>query len=180
MSETLRGRQHAVNIDAGVDATEPANALSELVVHVFRLDGVLRAVGDAMSAPSGQTTARWRVLAALDHGPLTVAEIARAWWLARQTVQRLADTLDEEGRALVWLPANALVAYGPNPAHRRAKLVTLTPAGRAALTEIRAAQQHWADTVGARISESDLRTANRILAHVLDVLEPDGRTTTRL
>jgi DNA-binding MarR family transcriptional regulator len=110
------------------------------------------------------------VLAALDHGPLTVAEIARAWWLARQSVQRLADTLDEEG----------LVAYAPNPAHRRAKLVTLTPAGRAALTDIRAAQQHWADTVGAQISESDLRTANRILAHVLDVLEPDGRTTTRL
>ena len=170
MSETLRGRQHAVNIGSGVDATEPAKALSELVVHVFRLDGVLRTVGDSMSAPSGQTTARWRVLAALDHGPLTVAEIARAWWLARQTVQRLADTLDEEG----------LVAYGPNPAHRRAKLVTLTPAGRAALTDIRAAQQHWADTVGAQISESDLRTANRILAHVLDVLEPDGRPTSRL
>ena len=169
MSETLRGRQHAVNT-TGVIETEPAKALSELVVHVFRLDGVLRTVGDAMSAPSGQTTARWRVLAALDHGPLTVAEIARAWWLARQSVQRLADTLDEEG----------LVAYAPNPAHRRAKLVTLTPAGRAALTDIRAAQQHWADTVGAQISESDLRTANRILAHVLDVLEPDGRTPTRL
>jgi DNA-binding MarR family transcriptional regulator len=149
---------------SGRSATESADALSELVVHVFRLEGVLRAVGDAMAAPSGQTTARWRVLAALDHGPLTVAEIARAWWLARQSVQRLADSLAAEG----------LVTYEPNPAHRRAKLVALTPLGRTALTEIRAAQRVWADEVGAHIRGSDLRTANRILAQVLDVLEPDG------
>ena len=40
--------------------------MSELVVHAFRLNGLLTAAGDAMAEPAGQTTARWRVIAALD------------------------------------------------------------------------------------------------------------------
>ena len=43
--------------------------LSELVVHVFRLNGLLTAAGDAMAAPAGQTSARWRVLAAIEGAP---------------------------------------------------------------------------------------------------------------
>ncbi len=40
--------------------------------------------------------------------------------LTRQSVQRIADLLVERG----------LAAYADNPAHRRAKLVTPTSAGR--------------------------------------------------
>ena len=69
--------------------------------------------GDAMGEPSGQTSARWRVLAAIDEEPLSVAQIARAWWLTRQSVQRVADVLVEDG----------LATYEDNPHHRRAKLV---------------------------------------------------------
>jgi len=68
-------------------------------VDVFRLNGLLIAVGDAMAEPSGQTTARWRVLAAIGDAPLTVAQIARAWWLTRQSVQRVADVLVKDGLA---------------------------------------------------------------------------------
>jgi DNA-binding MarR family transcriptional regulator len=88
-------------------------------VDVFRLNGLLIAVGDAMAEPSGQTTARWRVLAAIGDAPLTVAQIARAWWLTRQSVQRVADVLVKDG----------LAAYEANPSHRRAKLLRITPAG---------------------------------------------------
>ena len=76
---------------------------------VFRLNGLLIAVGDAMAEPSGQTSARWRVLAAIGEAPLTVAQIARAWWLTRQSVQRVADVLVKDG----------LAAYEANPSHRR-------------------------------------------------------------
>ena len=74
--------------------------MSELVVHVFRLNGLLIARGDAMAEPSGQTSARWRVLAAIDEQPLSVAQIARAWCLTRQSVQRIAEALGIERKTV--------------------------------------------------------------------------------
>jgi DNA-binding MarR family transcriptional regulator len=142
------------------ERTAAGDALSELVVHVFRLDGMLKATGDALAGPAGQTTARWRVLAAVEGTPMTVAQIARAWSLTRQSVQRIADLLERDG----------LVAYEENPAHRRAQLVRLTATGDAALRRIRAAQRDWANAVGDRIAADDLQAANRILARVIDAL----------
>jgi DNA-binding MarR family transcriptional regulator len=137
--------------------TAAGRAFSELVVLVFRLDGLLTAAGDALGAPVGQTSARWRVLAAVDPTPRTVAQIARAWGLARQSVQRVADALEQDG----------LAAYAANPDHRRAKLLRLTPSGRAALRRLQAAQAEWANALGEQLGTDDLRTANRILTRAL-------------
>ena len=134
--------------------------MSELVVHVFRLNGLLVALGDAMGEPSGQTSARWRVLAAIDTEPLSVAQIARAWWLTRQSVQRVADVLVEDG----------LATYEDNPNHRRAKLVRITPRGLSTLHEIRLRQRTWAESLGERIGAADLREANGTLTRVLEAL----------
>jgi DNA-binding MarR family transcriptional regulator len=134
--------------------------VSELIVLVFRLNGTLTAAGDALAEPAGQTSARWRVLAATEHSPMTVAQIARAWSLARQSVQRVADLLAADG----------LVSYEPNPKHRRANLVQLTPAGRDVLQRIQAAQRTWADELGEEVGLADVKTANRILARVLEAL----------
>ena len=78
MAKKITKRQHPVNREQ-TDRTTEGEAVSELVVHVFRLNGLLLAVGDAMARPAGQTSARWRVLAAIDEAPLSVAQIARAW-----------------------------------------------------------------------------------------------------
>jgi DNA-binding MarR family transcriptional regulator len=145
--------------------------VAELAVRILRLEGILTAAGDALAAPSGQSSARWRVLAAVEEQPLTVAQIARAWSLARQSVQRVADLLARDG----------LVAYEDNPGHRRAKLVRLTRRGRATLREIQEAQRRWADDLGARLVERDLQTANRILSDILDTLaeDPPSKETVR-
>jgi DNA-binding MarR family transcriptional regulator len=129
-------------------------------VQIFRLDGALTAAGDALARPAGQTSARWRVLAALEQQPLTVAQIARAWSLARQSVQRIADVLEHDG----------LVTYEDNPDDRRAKLVRLTPKGAKALTRIQAAQQAWANQLGEQIGAADLDTATDILDRLLSLL----------
>ena len=75
-----------------------------------------------------------------------MAQIARAWWLARQSVQRVADLLVDDG----------LAAYEDNPNHRRAKLLGITPAGTTALKTIRHAQRVWADQLGEEVSEEIL------------------------
>ncbi|MCI0398256.1 MAG: MarR family winged helix-turn-helix transcriptional regulator [Chloroflexi bacterium] len=165
-------RQHAVKLEADKPTT-PAeapgrtaagDAFSALVVQIFRLDGLLLAAGDALAEPAGQTSARWRVLAAVEEKPLTVAQIARRWGLARQSVQRVANVLVEEG----------LAVYEENPKHRRAQLLALRPEGRAALGTIQAAQREWANRLGAEIGEDELRQASAILGRVLRIVGEQG------
>jgi len=157
MSPRLPRRQHAVNSPR----TPDGEAWSWLVVQIFRLEGALSARGDALARPVGQTTARWRVLASIEDEPRTVAQIARAWSLARQSVQRVADALAREG----------LVTLEDNPAHRRARLLRLTPLGARTLARIQAAQTAWANDLGARIGKDDLVAATEILTRVLAELE---------
>src|SRR6266545_6380363 len=151
MKPTVPTRQHAVNIAAPPPPRTPAgDAFSALLGQVIGLTRRFTTVGEALAKPAGQTLARWLVLEAVQDAPATVAQIARTLHLARQSVQRVADVLEREGFA----------AYEDNPAHRRAKLLGLTPPGRAALRAIQAAQRAWADALGAEIGEADLRRAS--------------------
>ncbi len=156
-------RQHAVKSEvSGRRPRSPAgDAFSALVVQVFRLAGRLASAGDAMARPLGQTSARWQVLAAVEEAPAAVATIARALDLARQSVQRVADLLVDDG----------LAAYQDNPEHQRAKLLRLTPRGRAVLASIQDVQRAWADELGAAVGEADLRRAGGVLERVLGLLE---------
>lgn len=161
MSQTLRHRQHAVNIGTDAARRTPAgNAFSTVAILILRLAGHLTAAGDDLARPAGQTSARWQVLAAAENEPVTVAHIARALGLARQSVQRVADVLAKEG----------LAAYQENPAHRRAKLLRLMPKGRAVLRSIQAAQQPWADRLGGEIGEGELQRAAAVLERLLQAL----------
>jgi DNA-binding MarR family transcriptional regulator len=155
-------RQDAVNESGpGSSArTTAGDAFSDLVVRLFRLNGLLAAEGETLARPTGQTTARWQVLAMVEDAPLTVAQIARTLGLARQSVQRVADALEEVG----------LVTYEDNPRHRRARLVTLTEEGRMTLSTIQAAQRPWADTLGRTVGERELRQAITVLDRVLEVM----------
>lgn len=165
MSKSIDKRQYAVNKGektpaAPVERTPAANMLSWLVVQVMQLNGLLIAAGDALAAPAGQTSARWQVLAAVEDAPMSVAQIARAMNLTRQSVQRVADLLTEDG----------LTAYEDNPAHARAKLLRLTPKGRKALQTIQAGQKVWANALAAPLDETQLRAASAVLGELQRVL----------
>ena len=159
---TLPERQNAVNKlrPETPPRTAAGDALSALVPRVFRLNGMLAAAGDALARPAGQTTARWQLLAMVEHAPATVARTARTLGLARQSVQRVADVLEAEG----------LVAYHANPGDRRARLVALTDDGRQALSAIQAAQRPWADAIGAAVGQRDLRQAATVLDRVIQAM----------
>jgi len=159
MDPTVAGRQHVVNEEPAA-RTPAGDALTDLVMQVVRLIRDFTAAGEALAKPAGQTLARWLVLEAVQDGPATVAQIARQMHLARQGVQRLADVLVRDG----------LAVYEPNPAHRRAKLLRLTPQGRSALRTVQAAQRSWADALGAELGEADLRQASAVLERVLDAI----------
>ena len=100
--------------------------LSDAALTSFRLNGQLLALAEELARPAGLTAAWWQVLGAALGEPQSVSQIARAMGLTRQSVQRIADLLVERG----------LASYAENPAHRRAKLVTPTEAGRDAVAAI--------------------------------------------
>src|SRR5919106_3314617 len=162
MNATVAARQHAVNsADRPPSRTPAGDAFTALLGQVIGLTRRFTVAGEALAKPAGQTLARWLVLETIQDRPATVAQIARSLLLARQGVQRLADLLVRDG----------LAAYQDNPAHRRAKLLQLTPPGRSALRTIQTAQAAWADALGAKLGEEDLRQASILLDRVLQAVQ---------
>src|SRR5688572_20378740 len=80
------------------------------------------AAGDRLARPAELSSARWQVLGVVDHGPATVASVARTMGLTRQSVQLTANALVESGH----------VELVDNPDHRTARLIAITAAGRRA------------------------------------------------
>lgn len=140
--------------------TTGGDAVSLLAFQILRLSADISAAGDELAKPVGQTSARWQVLAAADHEPSTVADIARALGLTRQSVQRVADLLATE----------KLVKYEDNPEHQRAKLVRLTAAGTSALLAIQAAQVEWANGLARKLNISDVQRASATLEQIMNYL----------
>jgi len=130
-------------------------ALNALIEEIFQTNGMILLDGDRLSAAQGLTAARWQVLGALDleQRPLTVAQIARRMGLQRQSVQRLADILVEQG----------LLAYHPNPEHKRAKLVDFTAKGSATIREMDAIQRSWAEQILPDFSSAELQQTVAVL-----------------
>ena len=148
-----------------VPVTPAGEAFTRLVLLVFRLNGLLLEAGDRLTEPTGLTSARWQVMGVIDHGPQTVAGTARIMGLTRQSVQRTADLLVEEG----------LAVYDDNPDDRRANLVRLTGRGRKALREVEWAQQLWASDLGGLVGQKPLQQACAILEQVRQALEQRQR-----
>lgn len=141
--------------------TPAGRTFTDLALEVFRFNGRLLAAGDRLTKPFGLTSARWQVLGATEDQPRSVAQIARRMGLARQNVQRLADALEKEG----------IVAYAPNPDHRRAKLVCLTGRGRKAFEELGRRQEVWANQIASGVHHSELKVALEIIRKLRSALE---------
>lgn len=144
-----------------VTLTDRGLEFSELLVEVFRVNGLLLAAGDSLARPAGLTSARWQVLGVVDHGPVTIAQVARAMGLTRQTVRETVASLVSLG----------MIGYEENPRDRRARLLVLTARGRSALRAVERRQAVWANELAARASLPDLRTATGILRDLGDLLE---------
>jgi DNA-binding MarR family transcriptional regulator len=131
------------------------DAITELMLTVFRLNGQLLNDGDRLTKPIGLTSARWQVLGAINLAghPLTVSQIGRRMGISRQAVQRVANDLEKAGFA----------TYEANPDHVRAKLVTPTKKGWAALEYIGGVQTEWASTLAVGFSADRLNDALTVL-----------------
>ena len=156
-------RQNAVK--SREDQHTPAGALlTDLIIPTIQLEAHFSRAGEAIAATGGQTLARWLTLEIVAGEPATVARVARRLGLSRQSVQRIADLLETDG----------LTEYVENPAHQTSKLVRLTARGRQSLRLIQSAQRAWANSLGARIGEANLRQASRVVEQLTQLLTDDS------
>lgn len=137
---------------------------TELVIEIFRLNGLILDAGDYLTQPVGLTSARWQVLGIVEHGASPVANVARTMGLTRQTVQHTANGLKRNG----------FIIYRENPHHRRAKLIEITPKGQQALSQIGERQAAWAQRIAGMTESDRLADALALLRELHAALERDN------
>lgn len=144
--------------------TLAGDALTELILKVFRANGRLLRAGDQLGKDLSLTSARWQVMGAIDRSNKTVAQIAREFELTRQGVLWVVQALAKEG----------LVQLTDNPDHRRAKLVQFTAHGRTVYDEMNARQIMWINTLGKLFDVQAVNAAAEIISQLsrLTVDEP--------
>jgi DNA-binding MarR family transcriptional regulator len=146
--------------------TPAGDALSNLMLDLFRLNSLLLTAGDRLVAPLGLTSARWQILGAIvaAERPEPVAWLARNLGANRQNVQRIVNDLQKEG----------LVAFEANPHHRRAQLVVLTDTGRQAYDAAMRLQAPWVNRLSDGVPVKDLETVGRVVTALRRTLEISG------
>ncbi len=151
--------------------TAAGDALTGVILDLFRLNSMLMTSGDRLVAPLGLTSARWQILGAIVAAkrPQPVAWIARDISANRQNVQRIINDLHKD----------ALIAFEVNPHHRRAQLVVLTDKGNRAFTDAIRLQAPWINSLSEGISIEDIQTFHRVIMALrgkLESHEPADRT----
>jgi DNA-binding MarR family transcriptional regulator len=151
--------------------TLAGEALTDLILEVFRLNGRLLVAGDRLVAGLGLTSARWQVLGAiaLSDRPQPVAWLARSMGLNRQGVQRIVNELHKDG----------LVEFAPNPHHRRAHLVVLTRRGKATYDEAGRLQVPWVNHLAKGLPIKEIATAKQVAAALRERVEKEMGYGTR-
>jgi DNA-binding MarR family transcriptional regulator len=144
------------------ERTPGGEAVTRLVLDLFRLNNQFLAAGDRLVAPLGLTSARWQILGAIvaAERPQPVAWLARNLDAHRQNVQRIVNDLAKEG----------LIAFETNPHHRRAQLVVLTKKGGQVFAAAMRMQAPWSDRLSTGLSVEDIETAHRVIVALREKL----------
>jgi DNA-binding MarR family transcriptional regulator len=137
--------------------------LTEIILGIFKLNGLLITEGDQLINGLGLSSARWKVLGAISESdrPMTVPDIARMMGQSRQAVQRLSNEMKEEG----------LLETKNNPGHKRAKLLALTDEGKSIYAEVEQLQIPWVNSIADEIETTDLKHTSSVLQRIITRLE---------
>jgi DNA-binding MarR family transcriptional regulator len=157
MSSKTSGQLHAA-----------IDAITQLTLAVFRLNGLLLRWGDEHVYPLGLTSARWQMLGALalSESPLTVPQLGEAMGVTRQGALKQINLLLDQG----------LVEAHANPAHRRSPLFSLTPQGLALYQQADDIWSAKAAELAAHIPPDQLHATLK----TIDLLQSDLQFTKHL
>ena len=143
--------------------TKEGEAVTELIMDVFKLNGRLLIAGDRLVAELGLTSARWQVLGAIAYAdrPESVAWHARSMGVHRQGIQRIVNELENEG----------IVEFQNNPHHKRAHLVLMTPKGKKLYEEALILQTSWVNELSSGLKLRDISVTKKVINQLKTSLE---------
>ncbi|MEZ5472731.1 MAG: MarR family transcriptional regulator [Marinicella sp.] len=146
-----------------MDHSTEGALLTEIVLDIFKLNGLLILEGDQLSKEHGLTSARWKVLGALapSDTPLTVSDVAKLMGLTRQAIQRLVNEMETLG----------LLELKANPKHKRAKLLSLTQKGMNSYELMTQKQIPWVNEIAAKFDNGDLQQMQQMLVKLIGLLD---------
>jgi DNA-binding MarR family transcriptional regulator len=130
--------------------------MQRLAAELFEAASAMRRDGERIARRAGQTQARWQVMWIANTGWLTVPTIGRRLGITRQSVQRTADNLANDG----------LMAFEPNPDHATSPFARLTASGSEALEEINRAAFERHLQVAEALSDTAIRDLRRRLGQL--------------
>jgi DNA-binding MarR family transcriptional regulator len=145
--------------------TLAGTALNDLILDLFSLNNRMITAGDRLVAGLGLTSARWQILGTIVAAdrPQPVAWLARDLGAHRQNVQRIVNDLEKEG----------LVAFEPNPHHRRAPLVVLTEKGKRTYAAAMRLQAPWVNNLSDGLRVENIETTHNVMTALRRKLEGD-------
>ena len=143
--------------------TDDSAAFRRFTRAVFAAQSAVLRHGDTANASIGQSSARWRVLRAIDDGHTSVAAAARFMGSSRQSVQRLADDLLDEG----------LLEVAGQGDDRRVKLLRLTTEGQRVHDALEVNFDGWAARLLTRIRAEDLAAVSQGLEEITSIVDAD-------
>ena len=151
-----------------IKRTPAGEAVTSLMLDLFRLNSLLLTAGDRLVARLGLTSARWQILGAIvtTERPQPVAWLARNLGANRQNVQRIINDLEKGG----------FVTFEANPHHRRAQLVVLTDKGRQTYDAAMRLQAPWIDGLSKGLSVKDIEAAHRVMMALRQKLDANDET----
>ena len=135
--------------------------LTQVILQIFRVNGQLLEAGDQLVAPLKLTSSKWQVLGAVASQPSTMSQIARSMGLTRQSVQRTANILRQDG----------LLIFADNPDHKAAPVLKLSGLGARVLREATELQMAWSTELAAGQSQQDLGTMLTVLDKLTQALQ---------
>jgi DNA-binding MarR family transcriptional regulator len=140
-----------------------AEGLTDLILTMFRTNNLTLTWGDRLVSPLGLTSARWQILEAIVRAerPQPVAWLARDLGANRQNVQRIANDLMGEG----------LISLEPNPHHKRARLIVLTPKGQQTYEAALGLYYPLVGALAEGLSAEDVAAAQRVMSALRAKLE---------
>lgn len=141
---------------------ETSECFTQFTKALFAAHNMVLKHGDLVTGKYQQTSARWRILGNIEPCPLTVSQIAKLTGYTRQSIQRLADTLVDEG----------LATY-ESAIDRRTKILCITEKGKEVLEKLAEYENEWVARITQTLSVEELTDLTQALEKVKVVLAED-------
>jgi MarR family transcriptional regulator, 2-MHQ and catechol-resistance regulon repressor len=133
----------------------------EIILTVFKLDNMLRRMGNRIAGVLGATQQQWAVLTILDEAGvngLPLSELGKYLDVTKGNITGLVDRMERDG----------LAKRKADPKDRRVIRATITAKGKKVLKDIQPARNQWWNKLFSGFSGKDKKDLQTLMQRLLE------------